>query len=120
MALGQVGDHGVRVHPHVVQAHAVDLGPVLIPPLMEAGKTALVQVQAQNHAKSPHVLVCMHTMSCYLCNFFILFFCNLHELVLTCLAMFRKIKTSWNLMYGLRRYNTLVTNTYKIHDNKYK
>ena len=60
MAVGQIGDHGVRVHMYVVQAPAVDLGPVLIPPLMEAVTTALVQAQAQNHAKSPHVLVGMH------------------------------------------------------------
>ena len=63
MALGLVGDHGVRVHMHVVQAPAVDLGPVLIQLLMEAGTTALTQAQTQDPAKSPHVLVCMHPMS---------------------------------------------------------
>ena len=80
MALGLVGDHGVCVHPHVVLAPAVDLGPVLIHPLMEAGTTALVQVQAQNHAKSPHVLVGMHTMFCYLCK--VLFFFNGHKFLI--------------------------------------
>ena len=59
MAVGLVGNHGVRVHMHVVQAPAVDLGPVLIQPFM-APVTAPVQVQAQNRAKSPHVLVGMH------------------------------------------------------------
>ena len=73
MALGLVGDHGVRVHMHVALAPAVDLGPVLIQPLMEAVTTALVQVQAQNHAKSPHVLVGMHTMFWHLCKLLIFF-----------------------------------------------
>ena len=35
-------------------------------------------------------------------------------------SLFRKTKSSWKLMYGLSRYNTLVTNTYKIYDNKCK
>ena len=59
MALGQVGDHGVRVRMDVALAPAVDRGPVLIQPLMEAGPTALAQAQAQNHAKSPLALVSM-------------------------------------------------------------
>ena len=35
-----------------------------------------------------------------------------------CKSLFWKTKSSWKLMYGLSRYNTLVTNTYNIHDNK--
>ena len=35
-----------------------------------------------------------------------------------CKSLFGKTKTSWKLMYGLSRYNTLVTNTYNIHENK--
>ena len=35
-----------------------------------------------------------------------------------CKSLFRKTKSSWKLMYGLSRYNTLVTNTCNIHDNK--
>ena len=33
-------------------------------------------------------------------------------------SLFWKTKSSWKLMYGLSRYNTLVTNTYNIHNNK--